>query len=69
MTITKQSYSYRNCRNNCTLYVCLVWEKFTAVAFWRVSYQYDGEQFAHTIRGGLLNKPTRTQINNYLINL
>ena len=69
MTTILKQYEYRNERNNCTLFVELVWEKFSAVALWRVCYKYDSQMFGNKLRGGLLNKPNRTQINNYLNNL
>ena len=69
MTLILKKYEYRNSANNCTLYVFQEYEKFNACAFWAVSYKYDGNMFAHRLRGGLWNKPNRTQINNYLNNL
>lgn len=38
------------------------WQKFSAASFWRVI------KSGRTIRAGLLNKPNREQITNYLYN-
>lgn len=40
-------------------------EKFSNVALWRVSYSYNGFDF-FVLRDGLINKPNKRQIQNYL---
>lgn len=56
MTIILQSY------NIGSLTIQQYWEKFTNVAFWRIV------KSGRIIRAGLLNKPDKKQITNYLYN-
>ena len=56
MTIILKSY------NIGSLTIQQYWEKFTNVAFWRIV------KSGRIIRAGLLNKPDKKQITNYLYN-
>ena len=56
MTIILKSY------NIGTIRIENYWEKFSAVSFWRVI------KAGRIIRAGLINKPDKKQITNYLYN-
>ena len=51
------------------LYISQVFEKFSNVGLWRVEYLRNGATLGEVIKSDLLNKPTKRQINNYILNL
>lgn len=56
MTIVLCSFDYGN------ITIQKYYEKFTVCAFWRIIKE------GRILRKGLLNKPNKEQINNYLYN-
>lgn len=52
-----------------TLIISKTFEKFARVGFWRVEYLRNGATLAEVIKSDLLNKPTKRQISNYILNL
>lgn len=56
MTIILKSY------NIGTIRIENYWEKFSAVSFWRII------KSGRIVRAGLINKPDKKQITNYLYN-
>jgi hypothetical protein len=51
---------------NGTLHIAQVFQKFSNVGLWRVDFVRKNSAFGHCIKSGLLNKPTKRQIQNYI---
>lgn len=64
MTICKKSQEITTERGTITIYYNT--EKFAVRGFWFVYYKRNGCEDTEEIRGGMWNKPTKRQIQNYI---
>lgn len=64
MTITLKQMEFV-AENGHILHISQRLEKYSKTPLWRVSYSYNGFDF-YVLKDGLLNKPNKRQIENYL---
>lgn len=62
MTVTLQSFRYRNDRDTATIIVEQYQDKGARAPFWRIAYKYDAYPCGITLKGGLKKKPGRGAI-------